>query len=662
MSRSVIRVRLLDSDAWDRPVTMTMADDQGPWRLRVRQKDGVLNVTLAPEVMQLLATADNSGERKLLLTLLQGLRKLLPRTEQKACSESVLEEVVERYAPLGLKKRLITLTAVPPDLNPRGLPPVRVIQEADVEEVDDDLGANLPTHLGPTIGVIPDEQRADVLRKAVGYLFDRLKHLVATLRSDELLELLVTFNEALVRARAWNLLTIPPQLACFSTESEMLEHLQTVLPELATAGVANRFLIEYVAAQPPSGLRPISMDVYDRLMALASQIAGFGMQVDLLQYGLADLTVGLVPAGRLIIARREYSTAMDAYMRSLAAGEIARSTTAYGRRFGELLPDTSAISTAEIDAAAKVEFSLSLTELLGFMVQARILGDDLHPVTPKLPREQFIQSMVEMLGWPVGRVELALGQLSLRPLATFLPPPQPFTAGDVYPWQYNRALSLLRRPFIQCDPDGEAEIIWGPRQLDAASWYLLELCWTGRLHARSLEMQQLMSKIAKEQGIAFNDLVADRIGSRAHLVVSRRVKKFRRLRVKAEDGSNDDLGDIDVLVVNPERHRIWIIDTKNLGAGRTPRELSNELSKMFPQGDGRKRSFIEKHLRRAEWVRNHLVEVVKVIVVGSNIGDLTKWEVQPLIVVDRELVTPFLREPEIPIIAFEELGTYMSDW
>jgi hypothetical protein len=660
--RILIHVRLQASDAWDGPVILATTDDHTPLRLRVARKSSTLQIMLFPAVLSLFATPDNAGERKLLLLLLQGLRSLLSRTERKAWPDSALADIVEGHAPLGLKKKLITLTEVPPDLDPRGLPTARIVQEADVEEVEDDLGAYLLTVPGLALGIVPTEHRGDVLKNAVGHLFDRFRHLVATLRSAELLELLITFNESLVRERAWNLLTIPTQLACFSSESEMVKHLQTRLPELATAGVANRFIIEYVAAQPPKGLRPISVEVYDHLMALAAQITGLGGQADLLLFGLTDVTLGLVPAGRLVVDRRQYSTAMDAYMSSLAAGEIARSTSAFGRRFGEPQQRASAISTDQFDKASEAEFGFSLTELFEFMAQARIHGNGLHLVTPTLPRDVFMETMTQTLGWPIGRVEAALDLLSLRPSTTFLPPPQPFTAADVYPWQYNRGLSLLRRPFIQCNRDGVRVIIWGPRQLDAAAWYLLELCQIGRLDAKSQEMLQLMSKLTAEQGRVFNDLVADRIQGHAHLVVRRRVKKIGRLKIMSEDTGNNDLGDLDVLVVNPRRHRVWLIDTKNLAGGRTPRELANELRKLFPQSDGTMRSFIEKHLRRAKWVRIHLDQMLQWLGVGTINGDQTHWDVQPLIVVDRELVTPFLQKPEIPIVAVEALDRLISDW
>jgi hypothetical protein len=297
----------------------------------------------------------------------------------------------------------------------------------------------------------------------------------------------------------------------------MVEHLQELLPQLTTAGVANRFLIEYVAAQPPAGLRRMSMEVYARLMALAAHLTHLGTQSDLLHYGLVDLKLALFPAGRLVLDRKDYPAAMDAYMGSLASGEIGRATKAFARQYGELTPSESTISEDEIDAATTAEFGLSLTELVRYMVEIRSLGDELDHVVPRLPRDIFLRRLTNALDWPVGQAEVALDLLSLRPLDSFFPPPPPFKPGDIFPWQFNRALSFLRRPLIQRGQGDGAEIIWSPRHLYAATWYLLELCWTGRLHARTKVMLQLMSRLTSEQGCVFNDAVTDLLEHRPHL-------------------------------------------------------------------------------------------------------------------------------------------------
>ena len=52
--------------------------------------------------------------------------------------------------------------------------------------------------------------------------------------------------------------------------------------------MASRFLIEFVTAQPPTGVKPLSDASYENLLAISHHITNFGFSSDLLHLGLAD--------------------------------------------------------------------------------------------------------------------------------------------------------------------------------------------------------------------------------------------------------------------------------------------------------------------------------------------------------------------------------------
>jgi hypothetical protein len=68
------------------------------------------------------------------------------------------------------------------------------------------------------------------------------------------------------------------------------------------------------------------------------------------------------------------------------------------------------------------------------------------------------------------------------------------------------------------------------------------------------------------------------------------------------------------------------------------------------------------HQRRTAWVQSHLIEVLEWMGVEPVTDDATVWDIQPMIVVHRELVAPFLQPPEIPIVAFEAFRKKIADW
>jgi hypothetical protein len=141
--------------------------------------------------------------------------------------------------------------------------------------------------------------------------------------------------------------------------------------------------------------------------------------------------------------------------------------------------------------------------------------------------------------------------------------------------------------------------------------------------------------------------VAEIFSQNTTLIVRTGVKKIGSLKIRDEDG---DLGDIDVLVVDRKRKRLLLVECKDLAQARTPYEMGSEIINLF-RGSRDKKPIVLLHQRRIEWVREHLNELLHWLDIKMTKG----WKVQSLIVVDRELFTPYLESSSIPIKAIEKL-------
>ena len=130
--------------------------------------------------------------------------------------------------------------------------------------------------------------------------------------------------------------------------------------------------------------------------------------------------------------------------------------------------------------------------------------------------------------------------------------------------------------------------------------------------------------------------------------------KITRIAVATIIGANRELqqhlGDIDVLVGDPKRRRVLVIECKDLSLARTPFEMAHELADLFDGVNGKK-SIIEKHEARTHWVKANIRDVVTFL--GGN--PKGGWAVVPLIAVDEPLVAPHLRRSPIPVLSLEEL-------
>jgi hypothetical protein len=638
-----------ESTAGASAITVTAEEDRA--QLRVNFTRGIDS---------LLARADNLGEREMMRHVLRGLRSLLTPEDQEGLSDQVIASILDRHAPLGVKKKLLLFDSrTVPEILRDGLPTYRPLQKADENELLDELGDYLMNVKELEIGPIPDDQRTSVLRDAVGFFYEELERFVATLSPDGLLEWLVAHQEAVTRNSSFNQLTIPTRLACFSSEAEMVKKLQEEVPRQNATIVASRFIIEYVTARPPKGLRPISLSVYDRLQALAWHITNFGFESDLIHFGLADHRMEILPSRRLGADRRTYERARSAWAPKVMRGDIRRS----GEFFNVLWQDIPAADASDdaemedLNAAAVAEFGFSLTEQLDFIVAAIRIGQAIDPAASQLPRDEFVTRMAREMNWGEDKASRALEMLSLYPRDNFLNPGAPYRGEDVYPWRYNRALSYLRRPFLirygGSDQNAAVEVLWGIRNLNSFWKNITALCREGRLKARSQEMVRLMGEFNRRRGDKFNDEVADVFAQDPRLIVRSRVKKVAHLRLRGDKG---DLGDIDVLVVDKRRKRLLPMECKDLALARTPYEMSSEIVNLFRGSQGKK-SIIELHQQRVQWVREHLLEVLEWLGVGTPKG----WKIEPLIVVDRELFTPYLQESPIPIVPLEELKRAVLD-
>jgi len=162
-----------------------------------------------------------------------------------------------------------------------------------------------------------------------------------------------------------------------------------------------------------------------------------------------------------------------------------------------------------------------------------------------------------------------------------------------------------------------------------------------------------MGEFNRRRGDKFNDEVADVFAQNPRLIVRSRVKKIGHLRLR---GAKGDLGDIDVLVADQRRKRLMPVECKDLALARTPYEMSGEILNLF-RGTQGKKSIVELHQQRVQWVREHLSEVLDWL--GISAGQ--RWKVEPLIVVDRDLFTPYLQSSPIPIVPLEELKRMITN-
>jgi hypothetical protein len=647
-----IDVVLPDPDQW---APLATPGSDGPVAQAEPSDERTIAVTVLPAMAARMDSPDNAAERELMEAVLHAVSRLDRKEGGAGLTNGDIEAAIDDHAPLGPKKKInVFATGDRPLLREGTLPRVRLRQDADVSDALDEMSAVLLPRLAAPVGPLEREARVPALNAAVAIHFEHLTTTVAELNPTGLVEELVARHEALIHRNALQERTLGSRIACFA-ETTLVENMIEELPEVNSTAVALRFLIEYVTACPPAGLRPMSIGVFDELIAHAAEIVNRGMISDVLNYELDDFEISVLGSGRLGVSRDgAYHAGQQSYLRArvpVMARQSAASFASHWEQRSDERPDFADAA----DHAAKAEFGFTMTELGELIAELVNAAQARSEDVAVERRPALVAELTAALQWDTKRVEQAMELFTLTPRSSFLKPPKPYTGNDVYPWQFNRGLSYLRKPLLRRETAAEPEVLWGMRQTWTAGNYLFQLVMSERLRARTLPMKQFMTQRRQTETAAFNEHVAELC--RTHGLTTRtgvfKIGSSPLTRTLA-DGRTEPIGDVDVLAADVAQRRLLVLECKDLEGARTPSELKNEIDYTFAQGRAKK-SKLEIHLERIAWISQHLAAVIEWL--GGDAAAVGDWIVDGRLITDIEVLAPHvLGSSPIPVMSYNSLS------
>ena len=615
----------------------------------------VVNTTLTPAWGRAALQGDNEAERVLMYKVLTALQEAVLG---KNFPNSVdIDKLLEEHMSAG---RATLVFGVPidtqPELDGRGLPPHRDVQAADVNAILVELGTYWRRKSVPT-GDIASERHGEILNDSVGFLYRQLEVEVAELSPEGLLERIVEWHEELTHHAARERQELPTRVRCWGHVISVAEQLATNIPKSAENAMACRFLLEYLAARPPQGDLPLSLSRADRLMALASRIVALGMTSDAHRYHIANIHLAMTRGGVLEIDQNQLRHAYRRFLGERADGEVYRAISDAEETSS---PGKNQNRDIRIDAATQEEWGFTLTEVAEAGTTLINWSRNFSTAACVKEQEQVEAHLEADLGWPRDKVRLILGAMILSPRADFLKPPSPWRPEDVYPWRFNRELSFLRRPLIRRDRAGKTELVWGWRHVFRSLLYWRSLILAGKYRARSNALKALQSSFNDARGTGFNRRVGQQVQSLLSRAYTQSPSEKSPFRVQIEFKKllglrlPQELGDIDVLAVDIFRRHIWVLQCKNFSMAGTPHDMNNEIDKLFIEKT-QAGTVPEKLQKQAQWVEDNLHELLGRLDLGEDTGASARWRIEPLLIIDEELVTPYLRQSPVPVVTLSAL-------
>lgn len=612
---------------------------------------------------------DNLAEREYISVLIDAFTDYLSESgfKKEAISlQGKKENIIEVYAPLGPKKKIISLDSLDNfAVDSTNLPPVRYVKKYDENVLLDNLGLYLINELNFEEGEHSGEEAVEILNRSVSYFYNELCERLSKLSGTKTLKHFISHYESIIQKRELRKITIPTQLACYSTESELTKQISEETQNINKASLSCRFIIEYLASQNPQNDHPLSKQFFDEIMAIASELINWAFLSDLIHYQIVDMTVSILPSLRLGVDRSIIEQANKAFFPLQSIEHIEKAKEKFTKHWeGEA--DNSPKQTnykpsfvEEIDEAHLEEFGISVTDLSIIYGDLLDLGFKIsNQPFKEIGKKQLIDELLKSGDYSKEKLITTLDFLSLKQRENFLNPPKPYTKEDVFPWRYMRPLSYLRKPLIEIqNSETDTKIIWGNRHLKSSFDYLQEIVLSGRIHGKiqSKKFQHVMGKIHQEVGKSFNNLVYERISSVSDsLVVEKELRKIGSTRI---GHPGNDLGDIDVLVIEPSKKNILVLECKDLAIARNPHEMANEIESLF-RGKRENKSTVEKHLNRVNWLSKNR----DLLFDTYNLKPKGNWQFYTYLIVDEEMFTPHLESSEIEVITLSRFLKIINNY
>ncbi len=591
-----------------------------------RVTDNNLEFILPYEISGVVNLPDNTADRFFIKALLKSICTWA-NTEMK-----IGQEIIDTIAPLGFKKKMYTLNPLDNHLLWKVKSKIEffTLQKADEQIIYDQLLSGLGKDR-PAVGEISSNQEKQSLIRSIIFkvLLPWLKTIIDRYDSTSLLQAFVKLNEEAILRREFLKLSITTERACFGHYPEFELDLKERDERLDKTSMSLRCLIEHVAADQKRGKTEISQVDIQQALALMSHIINFGSYVDMMYYcseDVAKVSINVLRSGRVGIKSTLHEELFDSYYQEILEHYVDSSIEGFAGHFESRnleVKDDSLLANQELNEAFKKVNGLryfSLIEILTNLSFHYVLIENTDWIV--LTPTDLFNVLNDLLEGTANEddVTFLMEHFALKHRGGVDKVPKGFIGSDISPWQHNRRLSLLMRPFIIIGEESQQKIAFGPKQLFISAYFIVDKILNGRLYAPAKsELSKVIAKISQRENDKLNENVYKLLNSWqiGKLEMNYNIYNHSKKNLK------EDLGDVDVLWLNNEVNTIFSIECKDTYGGKNPFELAGEIQKFFKE----EKNWSKKHLKRDEWLKANKTTLT------TTFGmDVTNFRIQSVIV------------------------------
>lgn len=604
-----------------------------------------IHLSIPIEITKLMEAHDNRGDRELVRALLRSVDSLLQGQGLTGIGdEQRLAAMMDMHAPVGPKKMMHVQSGFDDiRLNPTDLIPATYLSRYRVNEILDSLVPairDLKVIATGFYGKV-DSPFPLIVALTANVLLPQLISEIRKHDAGDLIERLLSLNETLIQKRRFNLEMVPMRVACYGAEADVVKDLNELFHKIDQTALSVRCLIEHVNVYGKASPSRSNSASLDYMLALMEQIISWGGLGDQIKHQLFDVQISILKSERIGTSKSLGADFYDPFRMDKAKEAVTDAITDYEEKLNEpLSPSKSDPISESLNRAFRDEYGVGFWGLIDVM-QAMAIGALIeHHGVAKMTFQRTVEWLEgKKLGIPRTDIIAALKSFMSLERKSIAALSSGTELSDVFPWRFNRRLSLMRRPIVSIGGGDNPTLYWGARQVWVALLYLLHLYYTSKLRTRPNGLlSKLIGSQANRKGNEFRIEVASTIRSLdSDLIVDEEVGISPHGKLKAAK----DLGDVDILVLDKSKKEILLVETKNIEYGKNVKEIVEEIETIF--GSGSKKGWIGKHEARVTWVTANRAAIAALYSI-----DCTTWKVRGAIVTPRNLAAVQIRPKDVP--------------
>lgn len=551
-------------------------------------------------------------------------------------------KAIDKYFSNSLKKKVFAFEFNnTPYLKPISHKPT-MVSKVYMDSLCDEIGDYFRMIKKVPIGAIPHEKCSEYCNETVGILYDKLLNYIAKYNSKTLIELLCLDLEAIIYNTMITQHLYAYDLACYPENSSKIINDYNLLN---ASSISLRFLIELISSVQPNGNDIPGYSDYENMLTLCYAIITYAYDNDLFYYNIFEKSLCLLESGRVAFKGPNDDNMVGVNL-SAAQNRLDMLSNPNTLHFSS--SELSKVPKKELDEAFFDEFGYTFEQFSNCIFQIIEFGKTIDSDVKTVRIQELVNWLSINLNIEPTIIIKVINDISLKKRENYLVPPKPFTKEDIYPWRFNRKLSFTRRPIVMI----EDFVIWGNRQLYHMWCFTIDLIEEGKLKAQNKNLKALVGRIANQRGDLFNNKVFELLCKNKAYIVKKKVSKINKKRISKIDGN--DLGDIDVLVIDNKKKSIMVCEVKDFSFAKSPYEIHLEYNKLFCDKDN-KLCYVSKHKKRVEWIENHIDDVV----IEFNLKP-GKWKVNDALIVSNEITSNLIYHKDQKIITYAELSNNFS--